>query len=295
MKPLPWHQSAIVEIESMRTADRLPHAMLIRGHDGWGESEFGNWLALTLLGESVERDAREFAHPDLLWVQPEGAEVKTDAIRYLIEFAQRTRLVAECKVAVVEQAHLLNINAANALLKILEEPPADTYIVLTSCRPGRLIPTIRSRCQAIALRPDTIQARQWLQQHWDGKELEEKMFEYGDAPMLVASALAEEEPSLRPLLNELANSPHPTTHVPGLLDMNRDRLMSRWYRYCIALLADSSSIPALVGVAPREVCGFVDDLQSVRRQVAFSNSANAKVLLERLVVRWRGLRKTVPS
>lgn len=295
MKLLPWHQSAAADIESMRMADRLPHALLIRGYDGWGECEFGNWLALTLLGESVDRDAREFAHPDLLWVQPEGSEVKTDAIRYLIEFALRTRLSAQCKVAVVEQAHLLNINAANALLKTLEEPPADTYVILTSCRPGRLLPTIRSRCQAIVLQPDTLQARQWLQQRWAGEALAAKMFEYDDAPLLVASALAEEEPALAPLLNELAISPHPTSHVQTLLSMDRDRLMSRWYRNCIALLAGNSNIPALSGVAPREMCGFVDDLQSVRRQVAFSNSANAKVLLERLVVRWRGLRKTVPT
>ena len=295
MSLLPWHRNAAAAIESMRSDDKLPHALLIHGYDGWGECEFGNWLALTLLGESIDRDARELAHPDLLWVGPEGAEVKTDAIRHLIEFALRTRRVAPSKVAVVEQAHLLNINAANALLKTLEEPPPDTYVILTSCRPGRLLATIRSRCQAVVLQPDKRLATQWLQQRWDVGELTEKMFEYNDAPLLVASALADEEPALAPLLNELASAPHPTSHVQTLLNMDLDRLMSRWYRNCIALLAGRSSIPALAGVAPREMCGFVDDLQSVRRQVAFSNSANARVLLERLVVRWRGLRKTVPS
>ncbi len=295
MTVLPWHRHAIDHVESTRAANRLPHALLIKGYDGWGEREFANWLALSLLDQSESLDARILAHPDLRWVQPDGAVVKIDAIRELARFAVGTRRSANCKVAVVEQAHLLNNNAANALLKTLEEPPADTYVILTTCRPGKLLPTIISRCHSIVLHPDKLLARQWLTEQLPTDDLTEKMFEYADAPLLVAESIAADEPSLAGVLNELAASKHPTAHVSSLLSLDSDRLMTRWYRYCTALLAGESVVPALAGVAPRELCGFVDELVQIRRQLAFSNSANARVLLERLVTRWRGLSRTVPT
>ncbi len=295
MTILPWHRHAIEYVKSTRAANRLPHALLIKSYDGWGEREFANWLALDLLGQPESLDARAVAHPDLLWVQPDGAVVKVNAIRELAEFAVRTRGSADCKVAVVEQAHLLNDNAANALLKTLEEPPADTYVILTTCRPGKLLPTIISRCHSIVLHPDKVLARQWLMEQWTGDELTQKMFEYANAPLLVAESFAAQEPSLAPVLNELAVSAHPTAHVQSLLNLDSDRLMTRWYRYCVALLSGEPVIPAISGVAPRKLCEFVDELVRIRRQLAFTNSANARVLLERLVTRWRGLSRTVPT
>ncbi len=295
MMVLPWQRHAMDYVESMRAENRLPHALLIKGYDGWGEREFANWLTLSLLGQSESLDARTLAHPDLRWVQPDGAVVKIDAIREITEFAVHTRRSADSKVAVIEQAHLLNDNAANALLKTLEEPPADTYVILTTCRPGKLLPTIISRCHAIVLRPDKVLGRAWLTEQWKSDELTEKMFEYADAPLLVAESIAADEPSLAGVLNEIAVSPHPTGYVQSLLNLDSDRLMTRWYRYCVALLAGEPVVPALAGVAPRTLCGFVDELLQIRRQLAFTNSANARVLLERLVTKWHGLGRTVPT
>ena len=63
-------------------------------------------------------------------------------------------LGAPAKVVVIESAELMNLSAANALLKTLEEPPPDTYLLLASARPGRLLPTIVSRCQSVLIGRD---------------------------------------------------------------------------------------------------------------------------------------------
>ena len=162
MSALPWHERSLAEFESIRAAGRLPHGLLIHGPDGWGDRQLANRIALRLLGLNELADAREIAHPDLHWVQPDGAVIKVDDIRALAAFAVGTRQSAPCKVAVIERAHLLNLNAANALLKTLEEPPRDTYLLLATSRRGRLLPTIVSRCQALRIHPDPALARQWL-------------------------------------------------------------------------------------------------------------------------------------
>ncbi|MDH3643686.1 MAG: hypothetical protein OES38_16400, partial [Gammaproteobacteria bacterium] len=78
---LPWQEELAERITTLIGASRLPHGVLITATEGWGEIVFAQWLALTLLDEPLEQDAREMAHPDLRWVKPDGAEIKVDAIR----------------------------------------------------------------------------------------------------------------------------------------------------------------------------------------------------------------------
>jgi DNA polymerase-3 subunit delta' len=179
---LPWLEAPLQRILALHAQSRLPHALLLKANEGWGEVELASQLALTLLDQAGPGDARSLAHPDLRWIEPEGSVIKVDDIRELATFAIGTRQSAPCKVAVVEAADLMNPNAANALLKTLEEPPADTYLLLTTCRSARLLPTIVSRCQAVAVTRDDESARSWLLKRWSADEIEEKLFECGDAP-----------------------------------------------------------------------------------------------------------------
>ncbi|OGP09820.1 MAG: hypothetical protein A2048_05185 [Deltaproteobacteria bacterium GWA2_45_12] len=88
-------------------------------------------------------------HADFYWIEPEGNSLKIEAIRKLQSDLARTPLEGNIKVVVMDQAHTLTLQAANALLKTLEEAPAHVYFVLISPGLSQLIPTIRSRAQKL--------------------------------------------------------------------------------------------------------------------------------------------------
>jgi DNA polymerase III subunit delta' len=285
-----WLAAEADRLAAQTAAGTLPHALLVTGPPGWGEIVLANWLALTLLALDPERDASQLAHPDLRWVVRDGAEIKVDTVRGIAEFAQRTPQSGERKVVVLVDADALNQNAANALLKTLEEPPAGTYLILTTTRPARLLATVRSRCQRRVIAPDRALARHWLTGGGIAEaELERRLFEHGGAPLAVAAALESGEALLEPVLLEaLRPGSRPAAHAAlhsGDLVAN----LGRWYRYAAALAAGGWQPPALAGVSTRAVAAFVDELTWVRRQLLTSNSANGRVLTEHLLARWRTL------
>ncbi|HET6519417.1 MAG TPA: DNA polymerase III subunit delta' [Geminicoccaceae bacterium] len=153
---------------------RLGHAWLLHGPRGIGKATLAYRFARYLLaggggGEAsslaVAPDHRAFrlvaqgAHPDLtvleVPVDAAGrakAEIPVDAVR-AVTAALQTTAAGERRVVVIDGAEALNRNAANALLKLLEEPPGNAVLLLVSHQPGRLAATIRSRCAMLRLRP----------------------------------------------------------------------------------------------------------------------------------------------
>jgi len=208
----PWNVAKAVSIA--RDHQHLPHSLLLAGPKGLGKNAFATWLAKQLLctSPSVDGDpcghcqgCRLFAagsHPDLHVVQPEAiykssdeliahyalryapadkskeskdsTVIRIDQIRSLIEGTQTRPQIAACKVILLSPADSMNVNAANSLLKLLEEPPPDSYLMLVADRPARLPATIRSRCARLEFRPPAaVAALAWLQaQHLSGREAE---------------------------------------------------------------------------------------------------------------------------
>ncbi len=125
-------------------------------------------------------------HPDLLRVFPEaeGKQIKVDQIRAIGKFVDQTAQQGGYKIILLGPAESMNINAANALLKNLEEPAGNTVFILTSYQGSRVLPTIRSRCSAVNLfAPSDEDALSWLQNagiDTPGAQL----FEAGGAPLL---------------------------------------------------------------------------------------------------------------
>jgi DNA polymerase-3 subunit delta' len=104
-------------------------------------------------------------HPDYFLLEPEEAEkpIRVDQVRELVNFVVQTAQLGGRKVVLLEPAEAMNLNAANALLKSLEEPSGNTVLLLISHQPSRLLPTIKSRCvQQACPQPTAAQARDWL-------------------------------------------------------------------------------------------------------------------------------------
>ncbi|MDO9519717.1 MAG: DNA polymerase III subunit delta' [Pseudohongiella sp.] len=176
---LPWHEDAWHQIQSQIRSGRLPHAILLQGLPGSGRRQFADALCAHLLCES-EADKpcgrcrqcmlyNSGNHPDVLVLEPEekSKSIKIDQIRRLSLFvAQTSNQSNVTKLIVIRPAEALGPAAANSLLKSLEEPPGRTLFMLIAEPGTALLPTIRSRCQPVALAgAGTEQAMAWLQLH----------------------------------------------------------------------------------------------------------------------------------
>jgi DNA polymerase-3 subunit delta' len=169
---LPWLAPAFAQFEAARRRGRLGHAWLLSGAEDLGKINFALVLAHRLLGVEAQpavldpdavlaalpqRHNPNDRHPDLHWVYPDPEEDKEtiliEQVRAVIDAFALTAHRGVAKVAVIEPAEALTPAAANALLKTLEEPTPDTYLLLVSHRPGRLPATIRSRCEQLKLEP----------------------------------------------------------------------------------------------------------------------------------------------
>lgn len=138
----------------------LSHAYLFYGATGVGKKEMAEWLAKTLFCQTptdvgacqhcvnCQRiTAGEFS--DVQWVEPDGATIKVEQIRQLKENVSYSSLEHGKKVYIINQADKMTLNAANGLLKFLEEPEMDVYFMLLTTQKDNILDTIQSRCQLI--------------------------------------------------------------------------------------------------------------------------------------------------
>ena len=132
----------------------LHHGILLLGQ---GASATEN-AALVLAQELLSMDQETLEHPDLFHLRPSGKAriITVEKTRELISMINRTSNQGGSKVAIIHEADRMRKEAANAFLKTLEEPPPDTFILLTSSRPYSLLATIRSRCLLVRLPKEDI-------------------------------------------------------------------------------------------------------------------------------------------
>lgn len=208
---MPWLSRAWQTVQAGLRENRLPHALIITGERGVGKRTWAESVAELLLCEQPVQATetslgacghcrqcelmRGSSHPDVQVYAPEKSRmVKVDQVRALAAFAVASPQVARRKVAIIDRADQLNINAANALLKTLEEPLADVTLLLLQESGRPVLPTIRSRCQTLTISvPEPDMARQWLanrvgQMEAEGRPspdmLEKALALSGNAPLL---------------------------------------------------------------------------------------------------------------
>ena len=128
-------------------------------------------------------------HPDLILVPPDGTQIKIDQIRDLKEYLS-LKGVSKHRVVIIDQAGKMNLQAQNALLKILEEPPEGTVFILIANNRGELLPTILSRCQVLEFKPLKGNEVKQILQRLDAKvpsTLEEMLLSEGSLSLLSLS------------------------------------------------------------------------------------------------------------
>lgn len=218
--PLPWQADALRRASTLDKA----HALLVHGPAGAGHLELGLLLAQRWLCEAASNApcghcgschlVRTRVHPDLLIVVPEALRVKyswlsddegtgtksdvkpsrdirVDQVRRATAWSRNSTGRGRGKVMLLHSADSLNVIAANALLKTLEEPPGQLRLVLTSTDPECLLPTVRSRCQRLPIElPAYSVALHWLTERGTADAL--AVLALAGGSPLEALALAEE-------------------------------------------------------------------------------------------------------
>ncbi len=245
----PWNQGLWLELTGDRS--RLPHALLLHGPKGIGKRQFADELAQWLLCKSPGPEGacghckacgwfEQAGHPDFKRIEPAAESAAEDEpgkkggkyitikeIRELGDFLGLVSHQGGWRVVVIQPAELLNAAAANALLKTLEEPPANVMIVLVSHQPRRLPATVLSRCRKLAVaQPSRDQARAWL----IGQGLQEQMAildEVGGAPLLALECAEPERLVRRSRFLAALAQPSPEA-LSQAAQESRDRVEECW-------------------------------------------------------------------
>lgn len=322
-KLFPWQEALW---QQLTTQANYAHAYLLHGRLGIGKYHLATrlayyWLCLTPENNQPCGHCRSChllqssgAHPDIFYLRPEESDfIKVDQVRLLIDFINQTPQMSSCKVVLLEPAEALNLNAANALLKSLEEPAGNSRLLLVSHQSEQLLPTIKSRCiQQFCPLPTKKEALEWLQKHLPDVQDEQLVMLWqlaGEAPLyalrlqkegilekrqqvvsdmkklfkhqVVVSQIAENwtDVSLLLLLNWFCD----WIHAILSYQVSRDEsvLGLADMAQVLVYLADKSS--------PERVRSLQDRLLQERQAVLRKANLNRVLLLESLLINWINL------
>ncbi|MBG4614986.1 DNA polymerase III subunit delta' [Pseudomonas aeruginosa] len=319
----PWQQALWSQLGGRA---QHAHAYLLYGPAGIGKRALAEHWAAQLLcqrpaaaGACGECKACQLlaagTHPDYFVLEPEEAEkpIRVDQVRDLVGFVVQTAQLGGRKVVLLEPAEAMNVNAANALLKSLEEPSGDTVLLLISHQPSRLLPTIKSRCvQQACPWPGAAASLEWLARALPdepAEALEELLALSGGSPLTaqrlhgqgVREQRAQVVEGVKKLLkqqiaaSQLAESWN-SVPLPLLFDWFCDWTLGI-LRYQLTRdeeglgLADMRKVIQYLGdkSGQAKVLAMQDWLLQQRQKVLNKANLNRVLLLEALLVQWASL------
>ncbi|MCF7980899.1 MAG: DNA polymerase III subunit delta' [Pseudomonadales bacterium] len=318
---IPWLETAWRALLRQQKQDSLPHALLLTGPQGIGKKQFAEQLAAYLLCSTMSADQacgsckschllRAGSHPDLLQLSPEetGKAIKVDQVRAINQFVAQTAQLSGYKIIMLEPADALNINAANALLKNLEEPAGQCLFILITNQPSQLAATIRSRCHRLTLPgPTAEQAKSWLNQHLADSEPLDLLLNLANGAPLLALAYSKNDFLLHRenlfngfmALQERKASPLEVAQQWQNLDL---LLMLNWLNQCVSDLIilrvaqdgrflSNPDYQNFLSIMAGQVCLdklylYRDRLIEVKRGLLSGNNPNKILLLEDLLIGW---------
>lgn len=247
---------------SALSSGRVHHAWLLTGPEGVGKATFAYQAARRLLGaapigeglatrldDTTARLMAGGAHPDFMVLDRQCEDGKprkvipVDEARRLPEFFSKAPAASPWRVAIIDAADDLNVNAANAILKTLEEPPPRGVLFLVSHAPGKLLPTIRSRCRLLTFRaPDPAVAEEIVRGRsgLDGHAIARLLKMGGGAPGLALRMADSGALALDDAAHELLTGLSRPEHAPllALADSFRGGEGGERFQLLMARLAD---------------------------------------------------------
>jgi DNA polymerase-3 subunit delta' len=311
---LPWLKDAQQRLRAAIESGHLPHSLLVLSVPGLGAEQLANWTTALALCESQAlrpcdacascRLLRSDSHPDahVVRLEDDAQQIKVDQVRGLIDSLTLKSYRGGYKVGVIEGAEALNTNGANAFLKTLEEPSADTMLIVIARPNHRLPATIASRCLRLQLRPPSTEAAiAWLKANSSNPQpWGPALALAGGAPLLAmqldAEGLAAIDADMRQSIAELAAGSVDVTLLadrwvrsnPGV----RINWLENWItqRVCASLrtaisqqTAEPVGLPAaLLKPKIRALFELLDAARDIRRLA--STGMNQQLALEALLV-----------
>ena len=256
-------------------------------------------------------------HPDLIYLTPEekGKAIKIDQVRELIEYSSKTSQIGGYKVVIINPADALNINAANALLKCLEEPTSNTLLLLVTDTPQSLMATIRSRCQIIPIpTPKREISHEWLQSNplLNGQSVAEQLALLdlaSDEPLTALSYLAtdtleQHKLVLQGFIELSQKKKSPITIAAQWSKMDALEIVNWLYRWIKAVAIDavqahpsdqpldgvikilSQSLQHYPGYHPARLHEFISEIILTKKKILSPANANRQMLFEELLIKW---------
>lgn len=275
-----------------KLANRLPHAYLFIGSKGTHKAKLADYFSHALLCQQVSANGEPCqqchscqlisgrTHPNILWVEPEkeGAAIKVDQVREVSEFISQTSFADKQRIVIIHPADDMNMNAANALLKTLEEPAADSLLILISDKNGHLPATILSRCQRMVFpQPSREQTLAWMAEQPSRQNLFQALLELAEGkgnPLKLAGELQNNDPLQ--LLDFFL------TWVVDLMRLQlnggSEGIINKDYVEVLTNLKDKTLLKNNVKL--------MEYVQLLRGQICDGINFNKQLLLESLFIQW---------
>lgn len=310
---IPWLDNVVQAAESSKAQGRAAHALMISGAVGTGKRSAAAWLACRHLGIETGETLPQFPlsvpeHADLRWVTtPEDKHtIGIEQIRSLVAHLSLTSYAGGGKVAVIEPAEAMTHNAANSLLKTLEEPSGDSLLILIADRLGRLPATIFSRCQRLNVHVPKEQAGlEWLQTLQPGTSWGAVLKDSGYAPLaaLTAYERLDETEAMASDFSAVAEGRAAPLQVAAKWAKHEPDFVFSWFSRQIqsCILRVTGGVPAgvstVVGdsvlgrIDRRNLFCYLDIINRLRGQPA--GSFNVQLTLECLLIDWACALKSV--
>ena len=300
----PWFESLLTRCSELKQTAKLHHALLCITPSGFGVHQLAAHLAKMLMCDNLISTGACGAcrnchlisknnHPDYLLLSDDQSIIKVDQIRAInTRLGEKSQLGGNT-VVIFESCERMNLASANALLKMLEEPPNNTYFVLTCESLEQLLPTIRSRCLTLTLPNDAQeQALNWV----SSNNIALNDFKCARNQPLFAQAMS--EPEWQSVKQELINAMHsqsPVVFAEKLKNHSLEKIIW-WFEWWLESAAKSVFI---VNEDGDELIFRADDIRKIylqwdhiidmKRKLANHVSYNTQMLLEDLYIRFKPL------
>lgn len=316
---LPWQLEYLHWWQKLALANKLPQALLLVAPLGYGKfnlaCKFAQLTFCKNLAKNIDCNyctncklVLSANYPDLLLLEPKGKNILIEQVRSILDFVNQSGARTSRKVIIVKKSEALNINSANAMLKILEEPPQGTTFLFLAEKPKLLPATIVSRLQILELEaPDAKLVSDWLEKQ-GVKDGAQKLLQNFNAPFLALNKTSEsyqqEQIILTGLQKILFKQESPlvvAAQIPANLDLKLileliQRHINNFWRYMILnQLKDASLENFYQKLAEKSfskhLLEFYSELNLAVEHLA--RNPNRQLLLENIFIKFeQSLKKT---